>query len=69
MGTDDGPPGGLRPDEHPLRPSPAVAATAARLTRLSGVEAVALGRSRARRTDRPECDRDLDPYHRAPRIR
>ncbi|MFE9723999.1 nucleotidyltransferase domain-containing protein [Streptomyces sp. NPDC005794] len=45
-------------------PSPAVAAMASRLARLSGVEAVALGGSRARGTHRPDSDWDLGVYYR-----
>ncbi|MFE4212619.1 nucleotidyltransferase domain-containing protein [Streptomyces sp. NPDC056844] len=45
-------------------PSPSVAAMAARLTRLPGIEAVALGGSRARGTHRPDSDWDLGVYYR-----
>jgi predicted nucleotidyltransferase len=45
-------------------PSPAVAAMASRLARLSGVEAVVLGGSRARGTHRPDSDWDLGVYYR-----
>lgn len=49
---------------HACVPSPAVAAMASRLVRLSGVEAVALGGSRARGTHRPDSDWDLGVYYR-----
>ncbi|MFI2779649.1 nucleotidyltransferase family protein [Streptomyces sp. ALB3] len=45
-------------------PSPAVTAMASRLARLPGVEAVALGGSRARGTHRPDSDWDLGVYYR-----
>ncbi|MYQ39304.1 Predicted nucleotidyltransferases [Streptomyces sp. LamerLS-316] len=45
-------------------PSPSVAAMASRLTRLPGIEAVALGGSRARGTHRPDSDWDLGVYYR-----
>lgn len=44
--------------------SPDVAAMAARLVRLPGIEAVALGGSRARGTHRPDSDWDLGVYYR-----
>lgn len=44
--------------------SPSVAAMAARLARLPGIEAVALGGSRARGTHRPDSDWDLGVYYR-----
>ncbi|MET9592836.1 nucleotidyltransferase domain-containing protein [Streptomyces sp. NPDC006516] len=44
--------------------SPSVAAMAARLVRLPGIEAVALGGSRARGTHRPDSDWDLGVYYR-----
>ncbi|MEV8225527.1 nucleotidyltransferase domain-containing protein [Streptomyces sp. NPDC079167] len=43
---------------------PAVAAMASRLVQVSGVEAVALGGSRARGTHRPDSDWDLGVYYR-----
>ncbi|MEU1216170.1 nucleotidyltransferase domain-containing protein [Streptomyces sp. NPDC005790] len=49
---------------HACVPSPAVAAMASRLVRLSGVEAVTLGGSRARGTHRPDSDWDLGVYYR-----
>ncbi|MER5555230.1 nucleotidyltransferase domain-containing protein [Streptomyces sp. NPDC002793] len=49
---------------HACIPSPAVAAMASRLVRLSGVEAVTLGGSRARGTHRPDSDWDLGVYYR-----
>ena len=49
---------------HTCVPSPAVAAMASRLVRLSGVEAVTLGGSRARGTHRPDSDWDLGVYYR-----
>ncbi|MBM7439926.1 nucleotidyltransferase domain-containing protein [Streptomyces sp. HB132] len=45
-------------------PSPAIGAMALLLTRLPGVEAVALGGSRARGTHRPDSDWDLGVYYR-----
>ncbi|MEV7106045.1 nucleotidyltransferase domain-containing protein [Streptomyces atroolivaceus] len=45
-------------------PSPAVTAMASRLARLSGIEAVVLGGSRARGTHRPDSDWDLGVYYR-----
>ncbi|MFJ6854512.1 nucleotidyltransferase domain-containing protein [Streptomyces sp. NPDC091271] len=45
-------------------PSPAVAAMASRLAQVSGIEAVALGGSRARGTHRPDSDWDLGVYYR-----
>ncbi|MFB4420573.1 nucleotidyltransferase domain-containing protein [Streptomyces sp. QL37] len=45
-------------------PSPAVAAMASRLAQLPGIEAVALGGSRARGTHRPDSDWDLGVYYR-----
>nr|WSS65277.1 nucleotidyltransferase domain-containing protein [Streptomyces sp. NBC_01177] len=45
-------------------PSPSVAVMASRLTRLPGIEAVALGGSRARGTHRPDSDWDLGVYYR-----
>ncbi|MBL1291661.1 nucleotidyltransferase domain-containing protein [Streptomyces sp. For3] len=45
-------------------PSPSVAAMASRLARLPGIEAVALGGSRARGTHRPDSDWDLGVYYR-----
>ncbi|WP_445277319.1 nucleotidyltransferase domain-containing protein [Streptomyces sp. DSM 41033] len=45
-------------------PSLSVAAMASRLTRLPGIEAVALGGSRARGTHRPDSDWDLGVYYR-----
>ncbi|MFE4452530.1 nucleotidyltransferase domain-containing protein [Streptomyces sp. NPDC056796] len=48
----------------PCAPSPAVRAMASRLVRLPGVEAVALGGSRARGTHRPDSDWDLGVYYR-----
>lgn len=44
--------------------APAVAAMAARLTQVPGVEAVVLGGSRARGTHRPDSDWDLGLYYR-----
>ncbi|MHC3461530.1 nucleotidyltransferase domain-containing protein [Streptomyces flavovirens] len=48
----------------PCAPSPAVARMAARLTRISGVEAVVLGGSRARGSHRPDSDWDVGLYYR-----
>ncbi|MFI6120937.1 nucleotidyltransferase domain-containing protein [Streptomyces sp. NPDC051064] len=45
-------------------PSPAVAAMASRLAQVSGIDAVALGGSRARGTHRPDSDWDLGVYYR-----
>ncbi|MEU2675926.1 nucleotidyltransferase domain-containing protein [Streptomyces sp. NPDC007107] len=45
-------------------PSPSVASMASRLARLPGIEAVALGGSRARGTHRPDSDWDLGVYYR-----
>ncbi|HWU10489.1 MAG TPA: nucleotidyltransferase domain-containing protein [Streptomyces sp.] len=45
-------------------PCPAVTAMASRLVRLPGIEAVALGGSRARGTHRPDSDWDLGVYYR-----
>ncbi|MFC9118736.1 nucleotidyltransferase domain-containing protein [Streptomyces sp. NPDC057067] len=45
-------------------PSPSVAAMASRLARLPGIEAVALGGSRASGTHRPDSDWDLGVYYR-----
>ncbi|CAM5339895.1 nucleotidyltransferase domain-containing protein [Streptomyces atroolivaceus] len=45
-------------------PSPAVTTMASRLARLSGIEAVVLGGSRARGTHRPDSDWDLGVYYR-----
>ncbi|MFJ8885190.1 nucleotidyltransferase domain-containing protein [Streptomyces sp. NPDC102402] len=45
-------------------PTPAVAAMASRLARVSGMEAVVLGGSRARGTHRPDSDWDLGLYYR-----
>ncbi|WP_326700866.1 nucleotidyltransferase domain-containing protein [Streptomyces sp. NBC_01754] len=50
--------------DSPRAPSPAVAEMAALLTRLPGIEAVALGGSRARGTHRPDSDWDLGLYYR-----
>ena len=44
--------------------SPSVAGMAARLVRVPGIEAVALGGSRARGTHRPDSDWDLGVYYR-----
>ncbi|WP_250293507.1 nucleotidyltransferase domain-containing protein [Streptomyces atroolivaceus] len=49
---------------HACAPSPAVTAMASRLVRLSGIEAVVLGGSRARGTHRPDSDWDLGVYYR-----
>jgi hypothetical protein len=49
---------------NPCLPSPAVAAMSSRLAQVPGIEAVALGGSRARGTHRPDSDWDLGVYYR-----